>query len=279
MEYNSEFLDNIEFFIMCRDIISSNHKYGGCLVRQHGCLTASLETYLDFWFNCLPFSIDSQCRPICAISTDGICYVRNDNHELEAGDLNMGAEEVVRKFVACKKLNKTAHDNPSLGSVICSLRKAIGDNSIDPQVLIGWQQFFMPAKISALEFRNKRLENENSILRASLAGADEVALAELSKYKELFRERESRFNRHIESCERYVRLYQDFLFKLKNGLDFDPCSEPDKSTLLKMAKDAIRYYKQRKGRMVRIIYHDVPSWLTDLPICSINQICGINLQS
>lgn len=30
---NKEFLDNIEFLLMCKNIIICNHKIGGCLVR------------------------------------------------------------------------------------------------------------------------------------------------------------------------------------------------------------------------------------------------------
>lgn len=197
MDYNSEFLDNLEFLLMCRDLITRDHKYGGCLVRQQGFITATLETYLDFWFNCLPVSTDKQCRPICAVSKDG-CYVRNDNHELIKVELNVPVEEVVRTFLECKKRNKAGHDSSSLGDVISSLWDAIGNNSVDRHDLVGWMQYFMPAKISVLEIENKALRSENNVLRASLADSEEKSLMELSRYSEIFRAKEEIFNRHIE---------------------------------------------------------------------------------
>ena len=150
MEYNSEFLDNIEFLIMCRNVISSQHKLGASLVRQQGFLTASVETYLDFWFNCLPISTDRKCRPICAISTDD-CYVRDDNHELIKADLNAPVQDVVDKFLECIKRNKPAHDNPTLSQVVRFLQDSISDNSISQQDLIGWMQYYMPAKARVSE--------------------------------------------------------------------------------------------------------------------------------
>jgi|GEM_PF-5150710 len=278
MTYNSEFVDNVEFLIMCRNLISHNHKYGGCLVRQQGFITATLETYLDFWFNCLPVSTDKQCRPICAVSKEG-CYVRNDNHELIKGELNVPVEEVVRTFLECKKRNKAGHDSPSLGDVVCLLHAAIGDNSVDRHDLVGWMQYFMPAKISVLEIENKTLRSENNDLRASLVDSEEKSLVELSRYSEIFRDREEIFNSHIESCDSNIEGYKDLLFRLKAGLISNLDCEPDRSILVKMAKDAIRYYKQCKQRMIKTIYRDVPTRLTDFPISTINRICGTKLDN
>ena len=276
MEYNSEFLDNIEFLIMCRNVISSQHKLGGSLVRQQGFLTASLETYLDFWFNCLPISTDRKCRPICAVSTDG-CYVCDDNHSLIKAELNAPVKDVVNKFLKCRKRNKSAHDNPTLNQVVRFLQDSISDNSNHQHDLIGWAQYYMPAKISVLELKNKTLEKENSVLRAVLANSEEKITSELSRYSETFREGETSFNNHIESCNRHIELYRDFLINLMTVQTVDLYHEPDKSAIVKMAKDAIQYYKHRKQRMLKVLFRDVPAQLTDLPIGVINEVCGTKL--
>lgn len=121
---NKEFLDNIEFLLMCKNIIIGNHKIGGCLVRQQGFITASLESYLDFWFNCLPLSTDSECHPICAVSEEE-CFMRTKDGELVKAELNAPVKQVVAAFKECKKRNKAAHENPTLKEAISALGRMI----------------------------------------------------------------------------------------------------------------------------------------------------------
>lgn len=158
MDLNTEFLDNIEFFIMCRNLIEGNHNLGGCVVKQAGFTTATLGVYLDFWFNCLPASTDALCRPICAIS-DKACYVCNEDHELVKAKLNVPIDVVVETFRKCIERNKQANDNQTLCQTISSLRESIANQSINPADLIGWQQYYMPAGISVLEQQKQKTES------------------------------------------------------------------------------------------------------------------------
>ena len=270
---NKEFLDNIEFLLMCKNIITGNHKIGGCLVRQQGFITASLESYLDFWFNCLPLSADSECHPICAVSEEE-CFIRTKDGELVKAELNAPVKQVVAAFKECKKRNKAAHDNPTLKETISALGLMIAHDEIERTDLIGWQQYYLPARVSVLETRNKILEDENLYLKTLVADSESALLEELPKYSDIFKDKELRFNNNLIKCEWNIHIYKGFLFRHRNDYIYDR----DAMFLRKITKDALRYQEMRRKQMLKITFPEIPEIITDMSVSKINKICGTELK-
>lgn len=273
---NEEFFNNIEFLIMCKNKITASHKIGGCLVRQEGFISASLETYLDFWFNCLPVSTDRKCRPICAIS-DEICLVRNDDGGIIEAELNVPLHTIVSCFKECISRNQAAHDIPSLSQVILDLGKKIGQGEISQTDLIGWQQYYLPAKVSVLELVNNKLEEENQRLNVLVADSEGALIRQLPKYAPLFKAKETQYIANVIACRNKIDSYREFISHQRVCGMKQPDSEIDVVFFRKMAKDAIRFNESQLRNMIRHVYRDVPERITSLPISTINEICGTDL--
>lgn len=274
---NDDFINNIEFLIMCKNIITTNHRIGGCLVRQEGFITASLETYMDFWFNCLPISTDRECRPIFAIS-DETCLVRCDEGKVVEAVLNVPLNTVVSCFMDCRRRNKGVHDIPTLSQAVSTLGEMMARMEIKQSDLIGWQQYYLPAKVSVLELRNNKLEEENLRLSALVADSEEALVKELPKYAQKFKEREKQYSSNVIACNDKIEYYRDFLLHQRvYGVKHED-GEIDLIFLRKMAKDAIRFYESRLRNMIKQVYHDIPERITNLPVSTINEICGTDLK-
>lgn len=147
VKVNEQFVDNIWFLIMFRNVILRNPELSSCLVRQPGFIDGSLEAYLNFWFECLPASTDRECRPICAVSPDGFC-ISDSEHRLVKAELNVPVEEVVKAFEECVQRSSPAQDSLSVYQVIQKLYAAM--DNVDRFDLVGYQQYYLPAKESIL---------------------------------------------------------------------------------------------------------------------------------
>lgn len=92
---NQLFVENISLIMMFKNIISRDSELSSCVVSQAGFIDAPLGAYLDFWFNCLPFSADENSRPLVAVSKK-CCYVKNDSGEIVPAKLNVPIETIVK---------------------------------------------------------------------------------------------------------------------------------------------------------------------------------------
>ncbi len=148
---------------------------------------------------------------------------------------------------------------------------------IDHTDLIGWQQYYLPAKVFVLELRNKKLEEENLRLSTLTAASEEALLKELPKYAQQFKERETQYIRNVIACRYKIDYYRDFLYHQRvYGVKQDDC-ETNFRFFRKMAKDAIRFYESRLKIMLKEVYSDIPERITSLPISTINEMCGTDL--
>lgn len=232
-----------------------------------------MESYLDFWFNCLPLSTDSECRLICALSEEE-CFIRTKDGELVTAELNAPVKQAVAAFKECKKRNKAAHDNPTLKEAISALGRMIAHDEIERTDLTGWQQYYLPARVSVLETRNKILEDENLYLKTLVADSESALLEELPKYAGIFKDKEFRFNNNLIKSDYNIHIYKDFLFRHRNDYKYDR----DGLFLRKIAKDALLYQEMRHKQMLKITFPEIPEIITELSVSKINKACGTKLK-
>lgn len=146
------FVDNISLFLMCRYVIERDRRMRIAIVRHENAIEASLGTYLDFWYNSLPYSVDRECQPICSVSPEA-CYVVDENCRVAKAELNAPIEEVVREFDRCRTQHYGDSAEMQMSEVAYELWDGIGNGKIRRDELCGWLQFYMPAKVSV--FSNK----------------------------------------------------------------------------------------------------------------------------
>ena len=164
---NQIFIENISLIMMCKNIIALDKDMNGCIVIQPGFIDAPLVAYLDFWFQSLPFSIDEEYRPICAVS-EKCCFVRNDNGKITKAKLIAPIKDIVNVFNKCKARQIYYPNKNSLSDTISKLRDLIGSEKIHHTDLVGWQQFYLPAKLSILEVKYNKLFEEVKQLKDRL---------------------------------------------------------------------------------------------------------------
>lgn len=275
---DESFVSNISLIMMCRNIIEENHKLGGSAVRHKGAYTASIETYLDFWFNALPLSVDTECRPVCAVSPTA-CYVKDEDGKIVEAQLNAPIYEVVRAFSECRRRHKGVHAHPSVADVVEKLGNDLSAGSLQRESLCGWQQFYLPAKVSVLELRNKRLEEDNRVLRMNQASCDEAIANELPAYAGIIRDGESKFNSFIDDATCKIKLYKTYRRDIHFNRQLNERLVVDAIFLVSLLQDAIDWNEYSRRNAFRLKYCDLPPQLASLPISEINKICGTNLKS
>ena len=157
---NQLFVENIYLIMMCKNIISRDNELSGCIVSQPGFIEAPLGAYLDFWFNYLPYSTDEEYQPLCAISYKE-CFAKKDKScEIIRAKLNAPIEDVVEVFNKCKARHISCISQISLYDAMSKIWELMISEETDHSALVGWQQFYLPAKLSSLENRYIRLLRE-----------------------------------------------------------------------------------------------------------------------
>lgn len=275
---DESFVNNISLIMMCRNIIEENHKLGGSAVRHQGAYTASIETYLDFWFNALPLSVDTECRPICAVSSSA-CYIMDEEGNIVEAQLNAPIYAVVRAFSECRTRHKGVHDRPSVAEVVEKLGNDLSGGLLQRESLCGWQQFYLPAKVSVLELRNKRLEEDNRVLRMNQASCDEAIANELPAYAGIIRDGESKFNSFIDDATGKIKLYKTYRRDIHFNRQLNDRLVVDAIFMVSLLQDAIEWNEYSRRNAFRLRYGDLPPQLASLSISEINKICGTNLKS
>ena len=150
----------------------------------------------------------------------------------------------------------------------------IAHDEIERTDLIGWQQYYLPARVSVLETRNKILEDENLHLKTLVADSESALLEELPRYAGIFKDKEFRFNNNLIKCDWNIQLYKGFLSRHRNDYIYDR----DAMFLRKITKDALRYQEMRRKQMLKITFPEIPEIITDMSVSKINKICGTDLK-